>query len=99
MTPWLPRSGRRSPCRARSLDLSQRHAPPHEVLDAVPHDREHVPVFDHIGFVRQTAVTRNHVRPPSALSFGTVMSSRRFSASITLRTPTVLYVDDRIGPR
>src|SRR6185503_8725701 len=45
----------------RRLDLLQRHPLLDRVEEAVPDDRAHVAVLDHVGFVGQPSVPGNHV--------------------------------------
>src|SRR5687768_12944955 len=45
-----------------SFDLLQRHTLPNGIPESIPDDRDHVAVLDDVGFVGETAVSRNDVR-------------------------------------
>ena len=69
------------------FDLIQRHAFFDHVLNAVANDRDHVAIFDNIGFVGIRPWPGMTIVPPSCQSFGIVRSMMRFSPS---RTPLKL---------
>ena len=47
--------------RTRRLDLFERHPLADQILNAVADDDHHVAVLDHVGFVADAPVPRNHV--------------------------------------